>query len=90
MRAGAKWDVFEGWASVDVYNFSDATAINLVVDDFGYFVSTSSSTPSAGGGFHAITCPSTSDCVAVGQGTNGVGLVEVSNNGGASFTDEPA
>ena len=78
-----------GTGSVDVYNFSDATPINLVVDDFGYFVSTSSGTPSAGGGFHAITCPSTSDCVAVGQGTNGVGLVEVSNNGGASFTDEP-
>jgi hypothetical protein len=78
-----------GTGSVDVYNFSDATPINLVVDDFGYFVSTSSSTPSAGGGFHAITCPSTSDCVAVGQGTNGAGLVEVSTNGGASFTDEP-
>jgi hypothetical protein len=78
-----------GTGSIIVYNFSNATPIELVVDDFGYFLSTSTSSPSAGGGLHAITCPGSQRCVAVGQGTNGVGLVEVSTNGGASFTDEP-
>jgi hypothetical protein len=69
--------------SVNVYNLPNSTPINLVVDDFGYFL------PIAGGGFHAIACPSTTDCIAVGQDTNGGGLVEVSSNSGASFTAEP-
>jgi hypothetical protein len=84
-----------GTGSVDVYDLPNSSPINLVIDDFGYFMATSStsttssSTPSAGGGFHAIACPSTTLCVAVGQGTNGVGLVEMSTDGGTSFTDEP-
>ena len=73
----------DGPGLVDVYNLPNSTPVNLVIDDFGYFLAI------AGGGFHAIACPSTTDCVAVGQGTDGGGLVEVSNNGGASFTDEP-
>jgi hypothetical protein len=73
----------DGTGFVEVYNLPNATPVDLVVDDFGYFVAV------AGGGFHAIACPSTTDCVAVGQATDGGGIVEVSDNGGASFTDEP-
>jgi hypothetical protein len=73
----------DGTGFVEVYNLPNATPVDLVVDDFGYFL------PIAGGGFHAIACPSTTNCVAVGQGTDGGGIVEVSTNGGASFTDEP-
>ena len=73
----------DGTGFVDVYNLPNATPVDLVVDDFGYFVAI------AGGGFHAVACPSTTDCVAVGQDTDGGGLVEVSSNGGASFTGEP-
>lgn len=47
-----------------------------------------SPTPSAGGFFVAVDCPSTSVCVAVGDG-NGSGLVELSSDGGKSFTDVP-
>jgi hypothetical protein len=82
----------DGTGSTEVYDLPNASPVNLVIDDFGYFLataSTPSSTPSAGGGFHAIACPSTTLCVAVGQGTNGEGLVEKSTDGGATFTDEP-
>jgi hypothetical protein len=83
-----------GTGSTEVYVLPNASPVNLVIDDFGYFISGTSTTsggatPSAGGGFHAIACPSTTHCVAVGQGTNGVGLVEVSANGGSTFTSEP-
>jgi hypothetical protein len=71
-----------GTGFVDVYNLPNSTPVDLVIDDFGYFL------PVTGGGFHAIACPSTTNCIAVGQTTNGEGLVEVSNNGGASFTGE--
>ena len=71
-----------GTGFVKVYNLPNSAPVDLVIDDFGYFL------PVAGGGFHAIACPSTTDCVTVGQTTNGEGLVEVSNNGGASFTGE--
>jgi hypothetical protein len=52
---------------------------------------TSTPTSSAGGQFIAVDCPSSSVCVAVGDGgpTHGTGLIEVSTNGGATFTDEP-
>ena len=53
---------------------------------------TSSATSSAGGVFTAVSCPSPSECVAVGGGgpsSNGAGLVEVSTDGGEAFTDEP-
>jgi large repetitive protein len=48
-------------------------------------------TSSAGGEFIGVACPSTSDCVAVGQGgpSQTSGLIEVSTDGGATFTDEP-
>lgn len=53
----------------------------------------SSPTPSAGGVFVAVSCPTASECVAVGAGAassaNPPGLVEVSSNGGETFTDEP-
>jgi hypothetical protein len=51
----------------------------------------SSPTSSAGGQFMAVDCPTSSVCVAVGDGgpTHGTGLIEVSTNGGATFTDEP-
>jgi hypothetical protein len=72
-----------GTGLVEIYSLPNSTPVNLVIDDFGYFVAV------PGSGFHAIACPSTTDCVAVGQTTGGGGLVEVSNNGGASFTPEP-
>lgn len=48
-------------------------------------------TSSASGTFNAISCPSPSECVAVGSGgsNGGSGLVEVSTDGGMTFTDEP-
>jgi photosystem II stability/assembly factor-like uncharacterized protein len=51
----------------------------------------SSPTPSAGGEFIGISCPSTSTCVAVGAAgpSDSTGLVEVSTDGGQTFTDEP-
>jgi hypothetical protein len=80
----------DGSGSVEVFNLPNASPVNLVIDDFGYFLAAAGSgTPSAGGGFHAIACPTATHCVAVGEGTNGVGLVEVTTNGGASFTDQP-
>jgi photosystem II stability/assembly factor-like uncharacterized protein len=38
-----------------------------------------------------VSCPTTSECVAVGQGVSSgtLGLVEVSSDGGQTFTDEP-
>jgi large repetitive protein len=51
----------------------------------------SSPTPSARGEFVAVSCPTTSECVAVGSGgaSQQTGLIEVSNDGGVMFTDEP-
>jgi hypothetical protein len=48
-------------------------------------------TSSAGGEFIGVACPSTSECVAVGQGgpSQMSGLVELSTDGGSTFTDEP-
>lgn len=48
----------------------------------------SSPTSSAGGFFVAVSCPTSSECVAVGVGA-GTGLVEVSSDGGKTFIDEP-
>jgi hypothetical protein len=51
----------------------------------------SSTTPSVGGFFSGVSCPSTSECVAVGAGgsSDSQGLVELSSDGGTTFTDEP-
>jgi photosystem II stability/assembly factor-like uncharacterized protein len=50
----------------------------------------SSPTSSAGGQFIAVSCPTTTQCVAVGAGgtSQQSGLIEVSNDGGATFTNE--
>jgi photosystem II stability/assembly factor-like uncharacterized protein len=51
-----------------------------------------SSVPSSAGGFFSgVSCPTTSECVAVGAGgqSDCQGLVEVSTDGGTTFTDEP-
>ena len=53
---------------------------------------TSSTTPSGGGVLLGVSCPSTSECVAVGAGggsLNNTGLIEVSTDGGKTFSDEP-
>jgi hypothetical protein len=42
-------------------------------------------TPSSGGSLNAVSCPSASLCVAVGATSTHTGLVEISNDAGASF-----
>jgi hypothetical protein len=51
----------------------------------------SSVTSSVGGFFSGVSCPTTSECVAVGAGgsSDTLGLVELSTDGGNAFTDEP-
>jgi hypothetical protein len=52
----------------------------------------SAPTSSAGGVLLSVSCPSTAVCVAVGAGGNALsntGLIEMSTDGGLSFTDEP-
>lgn len=46
-------------------------------------------TSAAGGEFNNVGCYGTALCVAVGKGGNGIGLIEVSSDGGMNFVDEP-
>jgi photosystem II stability/assembly factor-like uncharacterized protein len=50
----------------------------------------SAPTSSAGGQLVAISCPTSSECIAVGAGgtEQQTGLIEVSNDGGMTFSDE--
>jgi large repetitive protein len=63
-----------------------STAVSGIPDPLS-----SSPTSSADGQFAAVSCPTTSECVAVGAGgpSQQTGLVEVSNDGGSTFTDQP-
>ncbi len=61
-----------------------STAATLTVSASGNIVPSS-----AGGYFTSISCPTTSECVTVGETAGNTALVEVSANGGSTFSVAP-